>query len=46
MLENIMISQQVHGTKQTGGKKISYNLLILCFILIHGNLTLNIMCTG
>ena len=40
MLENIMKSQ-VHRTKQTAEKKMSYNYLILCFTLIHGNLTVN-----
>jgi len=46
MLESIMTSQQVCGTKQTAEKKISYNLFILCLTLILGNLTLNIICTG
>ena len=46
MLEDVVTSQQVRGTKQTAEKKIPYNLLILYFTLIHGNLTLNIICTG
>jgi hypothetical protein len=39
MLENVMTLQKVRGTKQTSEKKISYNLLIICFTEIRGNLT-------
>jgi hypothetical protein len=46
MLENVMISLQVCGTKQAAEKKMSYNLLNLCLTLILGNLTLNITCIG
>ena len=42
MLEHIMKSE-VNGTKQTADKKISYNLLIISFTIIHDNLTLNVI---